>query len=344
MLLLKILKLTTSSLTKVEAENLFRILRRLKEKQCSLIFVSHKMEEVMELCDRVTVLRDGKVTGSKMICDITQQELVKMMIGREEKIEHKGFLNIKEELVLDARHIGKAGLFDDVSLSLRKGEILGLYGLVGAGRTEFARLLVGADQMDTGELYVNGKKAKITSMVDAVYKYGLGYVTENRKEEGLILPFSVKENMVTLTLNTLKNKFGKLSEAKIQKQTQSMIDKFSIKTPTMETTIENLSGGNQQKVSIGKWLLAGCDILIIDEPTVGVDVGAKAQIHDIIWKLAKEEGKSIILISSDMTEMITLARRIIVFKDYHINGELIDLNDRIHEYSEISEKLGAAMM
>lgn len=334
----------TSSLTRVEAENLFRILRRLKESQCSLIFVSHKMEEVMELCDRVTVLRDGKVTGSKMICDITQQELVKMMIGREENIEHKGFLNITDEIVLDARHIGKAGVFDDISLSLRKGEILGLYGLVGAGRTEFARLLVGADQMDTGELYINGKKAKITSMVDAVYKYGLGYVTENRKEEGLILPFSVKDNMVTLTLKDLINKFGKLSESKIKKQTQSMIDKFSIKTPTMETTIENLSGGNQQKVSIGKWLLAGCDILIIDEPTVGVDVGAKAQIHDIIWHLAKEEGKSIILISSDMTEMITLARRILVFKDYHINGELANLNDRIYEYSEISEQLGAAMI
>lgn len=334
----------TSSLTNVEADNLFRILRRLKEQGCSLIFVSHKMEEVMELCDKVTVLRDGRVTGSKMIKEITRQELVKMMIGREENIEHKGFLDIKDEIVLDARHIGKAGLFNDVSLTLRKGEILGLYGLVGAGRTEFARLLAGADRMDTGEIYINGKKAKINSMVDAVYKYKLGYVTENRKEEGLILPFSVKDNMVLLTLKDLAGAAGKISEGKGIQQTQSMIDKFSIKTPTMDTTIENLSGGNQQKVSIGKWLLAGCDILIIDEPTVGVDVGAKAQIHDIIWKLAKEEGKSIILISSDMTEMITLARRIVVFKDFHINGEIENLNDRVYEYSEVSEKLGAAMM
>lgn len=150
--------------------------------------------------------------------------------------------------------------------------------------------------------------------------------------------------MILLTFKDLLGKGGKISEKKSREKTQSMIDKFKIKTPTMETRIENLSGGNQQKVSIGKWILAGCEILIIDEPTVGVDIGAKQQIHDIIWKLAKEEGKSIILISSDMTEMITLARRILVFKDFHINGEITGLNDRVYEYSEVSEMLGAAMM
>ena len=334
----------TSSLTNYEAENLFRIVRKLKEQGCCIIFVSHKIEEVMDLCDCVSVLRDGRSMGTRRMSEITRQDMVKMMIGREENIHHMGFLDVKDEVVLEARHVGKAGMFDDMNLTLRKGEILGLYGLVGSGRTEFARLLAGADPMDTGEVFIGGKKAEIRSMVDAVYKYKLGYVTENRKEEGLILPFSVLDNMTLLTLSDLTNGVGKISEKKAREETEFMIDKFSIKTPEMETVIENLSGGNQQKVSIGKWLLAGCDILIIDEPTVGVDIGAKQQIHEIIWQLARDEGKSIILISSDMTEMITLARRIIVFKDFHINGEITGLNERVYEYGEVSSMLGAAMM
>jgi ribose transport system ATP-binding protein len=334
----------TSSLTNVEAENLFRIIRKLKNQGCCIIFVSHKIEEVMELCDRVTVLRDGKYMGTREMSNLTRQELIRMMIGREEDVEHMGFLNIEDEIVLEARHVGRAGMFTDMNMQLHKGEILGFYGLVGAGRTEFAKILVGADHMDSGEVYVHGKKAEIHNMVDAVYKYGLGYITENRKEEGLILPFSVEDNMTLLTLRKMTNRIGKISLGKCREETQAMIDRLSVKTPSRETKIESLSGGNQQKVSIGKWLLAGCDILIIDEPTVGVDIGAKRQIHDLIWKLAKEEGKSIILISSDMTEMITLARRILIFKDYTISGEIKDLNSRVYDYKEISGKIGEAMM
>jgi ribose transport system ATP-binding protein len=334
----------TSSLTNVEAENLFRIIRKLKNQGCCIIFVSHKIEEVMELCDRVTVLRDGKYMGTREMGNLSRQELIRMMIGREEDVEHMGFLNIGDEIVLEARHVGRAGMFTDMNMQLHKGEILGFYGLVGAGRTEFAKILVGADHMDSGEVYVHGKKAEIHNMVDAVYKYGLGYITENRKEEGLILPFSVEDNMTLLTLKKMTNRIGKISLRKCREETQSMIDRLSVKTPSRETKIESLSGGNQQKVSIGKWLLAGCDILIIDEPTVGVDIGAKRQIHDLIWKLAKEEGKSIILISSDMTEMITLARRILIFKDYMISGEIKDLNSRVYDYKEISGRIGEAMM
>lgn len=334
----------TSSLTNVEAENLFRIIRKLKNQGCCIIFVSHKIEEVMELCDRVTVLRDGKYMGTREMDNLTRQELIRMMIGREEDVEHMGFLNVEDEIVLEARHVGRAGMFADMNMQLHKGEILGFYGLVGAGRTEFAKILVGADHMDSGEVYVHGKKAEIHNMVDAVYKYGLGYITENRKEEGLILPFSVEDNMTLLTLRKMTNRIGKISLGKCREETQAMIDRLSVKTPSRETKIESLSGGNQQKVSIGKWLLAGCDILIIDEPTVGVDIGAKRQIHDLIWKLAKEEGKSIILISSDMTEMITLARRILIFKDYTISGEIKDLNSRVYDYKEISGRIGEAMM
>lgn len=334
----------TSSLTAFEAQVLFKILFRLKEQGCGIIFVSHKIEEVMEICDVVSILRDGHMMGTHKIKDITRQDMIRMMIGREENVEHMGFLDIKDEVVLEAKNVGRAGVFEDMNFQLHRGEILGFYGLVGSGRTELARVLVGADKKDAGEIYVHGEKANIHSMVDAVYKYKVGYVTENRKEEGLILPFSVQDNMTLLTLKDLTGAAGKLSEAKMREETQSMIDRFKVKMPELSTRIETLSGGNQQKVSIGKWLLAGCDILIIDEPTVGVDVGAKRQIHEIIWKLAKEEGKSIILISSDMTEMITLARRILVFKDFKINGEIDGLNDRVCEYAEVSEKLGQAMM
>ena len=160
----------TSSLTRYEALKLFRIVRKLREENCCIIFVSHKIDEVMELCDRVTVLRDGKVIGTRNIPEITAQDMVRMMIGRAENVEHLGSLNIREETVLDAKHIGKAGMFEDMNLSLKKGEILGLYGLVGSGRTEFARLLCGADPYDQGEIYINGQKAEIRSMEDAVYR------------------------------------------------------------------------------------------------------------------------------------------------------------------------------
>lgn len=333
----------TSSLTRHEAENLFRIVRKLKEQNRCIIFVSHKIEEIMDLCDRVSVLRDARVIGTRNICDITAAEMVKMMIGREQKIVHLGTLDITNEPVLEARDLGRAGMFEHMNLTLRRGEILGLYGLVGSRRTEFARLLCGADAYDSGEIYIGGKKAQIRSMADAVYRYKLGYVTENRKEEGLILPFSVEENITMTVLPSLRGRLGKLSLRRGQTLTASMIDKMAIKTPSQKTIVESLSGGNQQKVSLGKWLLAGCDILIIDEPTVGVDIGAKQQIHEIIWDLAKKEGKSIILISSDMSEMITLARRILVFKDFKISTEIDGLNDREHSYDEISSRIGQAM-
>jgi len=333
----------TSSLTSHEVKNLFRIIRKLKAENRCIIFVSHKIEEVLSLADRVTVLRDGRVVGTRNTCDIDRQILVQMMIGREENIEAMGTLNIDEEVVLEARHISKAGQFDDISLCLRKGEILGLYGLVGAGRTELARLLVGADKMDSGEVFIHGSPARIRSMGDALYRYNMGYVTENRKEEGLILPFSVQSNLTVTILRRLVGKLFKINDKKGRAVSREMTAHLDIKTPSQNTSVENLSGGNQQKVSIGKWLAAGCDILIIDEPTVGVDVGAKRHIHELIWNLCKNEGKSIILISSDMPEMITLARRILVFKNFRIAAEIDNLNQETVDYAQVSERIGSAM-
>lgn len=333
----------TSSLTAFESQNLIKIVKNLKEQGVAVIFVSHKIEEVLELCDIVSVLRDGKYVGTRECKNLLRQDIVKMMIGREEKQDHLGFLDIKDDIVLEAKDIVTYGQFDKVSFKLKKGEILGFYGLVGSGRTELVRLLVGADKMDEGEIYVNGKKAVIRSIQDAIEKYRIGYVTENRKEEGLMLDASVGTNMTITVWSRLVNKVRKINMREEQKITDYMIDKIKVKTPTSETKVGSLSGGNQQKVSIGKWLAADSDILIIDEPTVGVDVGAKKYIHDLIWKLAKEEGKSIILISSDMPEMITLARRILVFKDQRITGEINDLNMYEHTYEEVSNAIGSLM-
>jgi ribose transport system ATP-binding protein len=334
----------TSSLTPYESENLFRIIRKLRDEGRSIIFVSHKIEECMSLCDVVTVLRDGRIIGTEKIPDITRKDLIRMMIGREDDITHLGTLNISNKNILEARNIGRAGMFKNISLTLKKGEILGLYGLVGAGRTEFARLLTGIDRIDTGEIYIKGKQVKIRSLWDAVVNHKLGYVTENRKEEGLILSFSVKENVIVTVLHKMLEKICTISTKKCIDLTKHMIDRLEIKTPSENTLVENLSGGNQQKVSLSKWLATDCEILIIDEPTVGVDIGAKRQIHEIIWNLAKNEHKSIILISSDMTEMLTLARRILIFKDYQIVSEINGLNEEQVDYKHIAEQIGAAIV
>jgi len=334
----------TSSLTRYESENLFLIIRRLRDEGRGIIFVSHKIEECMELCDTVTVLRDGRLIGTRPIGELTRKELIRMMIGREEDIMPLGTLDISGDTILEARHIGKAGQFTDVSLSLKKGEILGLYGLVGAGRTELARLIAGAEKMDTGQVIIDGKPVKIRSLREAMARHRLGYVTENRKEEGLILGFSVKENVIITVLRRMVRKICTISTRKCVSLTRHMIGHLDIKTPSEHTPVENLSGGNQQKVSLAKWLAADCRILIIDEPTVGVDVGAKRQIHEIIWGLAKDDHKSVILISSDLTEMLTLARRILVFKDYQIVAEITGLNREGVDYKDISEQIGAAIV
>lgn len=333
----------TSSLTTFESKNLIKIVKKLKEQNVAVIFVSHKIEEVLELCDTVSVLRDGKYVGTRSCDGITRQDIVKMMIGREESKEHLGFLDVQDEVVLEAKDIVTYGQFDKVNFQLKKGEILGFYGLVGSGRTELVRLLVGADKLDDGAVYVKGQKAEIKNIRDALEKYKIGYVTENRKEEGLLLDASVGNNMTITVWQKLINQFRKINTKEDQKIIDYMIQKMKVKTPSSETKVGSLSGGNQQKVSIGKWLAADCDILIIDEPTVGVDVGAKKYIHDLIWSLAKDEGKSIILISSDMPEMITLARRILVFKDQKITGEISNLNTEIKSYEEVSGEIGALM-
>jgi ribose transport system ATP-binding protein len=264
-----------------------------------------------------------------------------MMIGRGTFDRWRGLLPVKPDTpVLELRGLS-SDLFTDIKLTLYQGEILGLYGLVGSGRTELAKTIIGEYHAEPGAIFVRGKEARINSMAESLHRYRIGYVSENRKEEGLILGASVTTNLTITVWNRLRSRILRvLNPRRETLQAEKTIQRLDIKTPSAAQTVNNLSGGNQQKVSIGKWLVADCDILIVDEPTVGVDVGAKEYIHDLIWKMAKEEGKSIILISSDMPELVKLARRILVFKNYTIVGELDDLNVEERSLDETSMRIG----
>lgn len=349
----------TSSLTEHEARRLFALLRELRDKQVALVFVSHKLDEIFGLCDRVSVLRDGKFVGTRRIQSpetggqraapdpggpasrLTPPDLVQMMIGRECNDDHLGRLSPDwSREVLRAEHIVRRDKADDISFTLHQGEILGFYGLVGSGRTELARILIGEDTLDSGRVLIRGKTAEIHNVGESLYRHGIGYVTENRKEEGLLLDDSVQNN-ISMSIwpkirNTLTRCINSRKEAEIAGRCVSSLD---IRTPALEQRVRNLSGGNQQKVSIAKWLAADCEILIIDEPTVGVDVGAKQQIHQLIWDLAGREGKSVILISSDLPEIVRIANRILIFRERRIVGEVRDIDVRKKNYAEVSREI-----
>jgi ribose transport system ATP-binding protein len=332
----------TSSLTEHEAANLFRLLRGLRDKGVTIIFVSHKFEEVFALCDKVSVLRDGRLVGTRPIAGLTEQELVRMMIGRDISGSHLGRLDVdRDREMLRADHLARRGKVEDVSFTLYRGEILGLYGLVGAGRTELARCLIGEDRIDAGAVYVRGERACPRSVAESFERYRIGYVTENRKEEGLLLGSPVRTNVTIAVWPRLVRRLTlAISRAKELEVTRGMIRALDIRTTGPDQRTEDLSGGNQQKVSLSKWLAADCEILIVDEPTVGVDIGAKGQIHQLIWGLAKKERKAIILISSDMPEIIKLASRILVFRDHRVVGEIVDVDDGTRSYSEVSAAIG----
>ncbi len=332
----------TGALTEHEAENLFRILRDLKARGVTMVFVSHKFEEVFALCDRTTVLRDGQAIGTRAIADLDTNELIAMMIGREFTETHLGRVNVnREKVVLKADALTRRGKIHDASFELHEGEILGFYGLVGAGRTELARVIIGEDRADSGTLAVNGQTARIRSIGDSLYTYRIGYVTENRKEEGLFLEDSVRSNISVAIWPRLRHRLTRyISQRREDAVCRETVHSMSIKTPGLNQVVENLSGGNQQKISVGKWLAADCDILIIDEPTIGVDVGAKDQIHHLVRNLAEEQRKAVSLISSDMPEIIKLANRILVFREGHIVGEVDDVDNPEKGYKEISRQIG----
>lgn len=326
----------TASLTEEEAQHLFKIMRQLKENGVIIIFVSHILEEVLQVATKITILRDGKCIISDDAKNLDRKGIINYMIGREEDTKPYGTLNVnKGKKVLEVKHLTKEKKAYDINFALYEGEILGFYGLFGAGRTELARILIGKDKYDTGEIIINGKKARIRSVCDALSKYGLGYMTENRREEGLILAGNIKTNITITIWHRIANSLGFVSGNKERDIAWESIKDLDIRTTGLNQKVGSLSGGNQQKVNIAKWLAAEVDILIVDEPTAGIDVATKEYFARLIWGLANRK-KAIILISSDMPEMIKLASRILVFSRNKIVGEV---DNSSKNYKEISAKI-----
>ena len=327
----------TSSLSPKEAENLFSLLRKIvRDEGVSIVFVSHKLEEVFNICDDVTVLRDGQnACTSENIKNLDRKKLVRLMIGRDEQIVTSTRKTVKiKDTVLALNKVKTELGHENINLELARSEIMGLYGLVGAGRTELVKCLIGLEKIIEGDVIINGKKTAIDSPKSALEKFKIGYISEDRKKEGLILIHNVLDNTSITVWSQIKKAAGLVTDGMIANKVDPYIRKLEVKTPSNYQIISNLSGGNQQKISVAKWLAAGTDILIIDEPTVGIDIKTKAYLHELILNLA-DNGTSIILISSDMPEMISLADRIVVMKDFKVNG--IVENDR--DYDVVSSKI-----
>ena len=310
----------TTALTEVETKKLFEVIKKLKEQGIAIIYISHRLDEIFKICDSITVLRDGKHVGDVKTSDVTQDELITMMVGRklEEQFPYREVQ--KTKTLLKVEDISFGNRVKKVSFEVKGGEILGFAGLMGAGRTELAKTIIGYYKKEVGEIYVDGKKVNIHSPKDAIDR-GVCYVSEDRKKEGLILGLSVRENMTLSNLKTYENRYMKINRKSEKLEVEEYIKKISIKTPSQEQLIKNLSGGNQQKVILSKWLMLSPKILIIDEPTKGIDVGAKKEIYDVLNEL-KSMGKAIILISSDMAEVIGISDRVIVMHEGEITGKL----------------------
>jgi len=300
----------TATLTDTETDVLFKLIEELKQKGVSMIYISHRMDEIKRISDRVTVLRDGEFVGTRDTDKVEIDEIIQMMIGRitYEQPKESSHVPADAPVVLKVEGLSSKDV-ENVSFELRKGEILGFAGLMGAGRTEIARLIFGADKKTGGNVYINGEQITINSPRDAV-RYGIGYLSEDRKRYGCVLGMRVADNIVLASLkNYVKGLF--LNEKKITEDSLEYKDKIDIRTPTVNQLLKNLSGGNQQKTIIAKWLVKNCDILIFDEPTRGIDVGAKSEIYKLMNALANE-GKSIIMISSELPEIFRMSDRILV--------------------------------
>ncbi|HBE9445750.1 ABC transporter ribose-specific ATP-binding protein [Clostridioides difficile] len=311
----------TSSISKKETEILFRLIKDLKDSGVSIIYISHRMEELFEICDRITIMRDGKTVSTLNTKDVSsEEELVNLMIDRKlDQFFPKRKVEIKEE-IMRVENLTKNNVFNDVSFNIRKGEILGIGGLVGSKRSEIVEAIFGLRTYDSGKIYLNNEEVKFKTPSDAI-ENGLGLITEDRKGTGLFLQMSVKENTTMAGLKKI-SKFKSIIDRKKEKEIlEKYIEALRIKTPHMNQVIQSLSGGNQQKAIIARWLLLQPDILIMDEPTRGIDVNAKAEIYNLMGDLV-ESGVSIIMISSEIPELISMSDRIMVMREGHISGFL----------------------
>ncbi|HEY3715930.1 MAG TPA: sugar ABC transporter ATP-binding protein [Jatrophihabitantaceae bacterium] len=324
----------TASLTPEESEHLFAVVRRLRDQGRVVVLVSHKLEEVFAVADTVTVLRDGRsVAEAQSLSGYTRGEIVDLMVGRAHADISLAARTVDRAAApaLELVDVATASGHLDVSLTLRPGEILGLYGLVGAGRSELARALLGLDRITAGTVRVHGKVAHIRNVGDALHRYRIGYVTENRKEEGVFLQQPVSRNVAVTVWRRLA-RHGVVRDRAEDELVSTYVEQLGLRISGPRQLAGQLSGGNQQKLSLAKWLAADCDILVIDEPTVGIDVRTKAAFHELIAGLATS-GLAILLISSDLPEMVTLADRILVMRDHAITGEI----DNDHRYDTVSQ-------
>lgn len=319
----------TAALTDAEIDDLFRIIKQLRQEGVGIVHISHRLEELKLIADRITVMRDGRIIDTLNTGEATRDKIINLMVGRtiyESEPEIPEYPS--QEVILDVRHLNRGKDIQDISFDLRKGEILGFAGLMGAGRTEVARAIFGADSFDSGEIYVKGQRVEIKNPIDAV-KNGIGYLSEDRKRYGLTLGLDVKENIAMASMKNFLRWSVWMNFKKAASIAAEMVNLLNIKTPSLEQRVNFLSGGNQQKVVIGKWLTADTNILIFDEPTRGIDVGAKSEIYKLLNDLA-HEGKSIIMISSELPEILRMSHRVVVMCEGRITG-ILDAVDLTQE-------------
>lgn len=310
----------TASLSEKETGELFKIIEKLRQQHVTIIFISHRLDEVKSVCDSLTVMRDGEVVANRRIDEVTVDDIIKLMVGRDIKNKYPKIETQRGDVVLEVKGLSKAGEFEDINFKVHAGEILGVSGLVGSGRTESIRGITGADPIDAGEVFIHGKKVHIRNPQDSI-KQGIAFLTEDRKGQGLILLQTVEFNTTLVDLMQFKTKKPFLDLLKMKDTAKEMVKSLRIKVPDVTTLAGQLSGGNQQKVVLAKWLLSKSDVFIFDEPTRGIDVGAKIEVYNLINDLVSK-GKAVIMISSEMDECMGMADRIIVYHEGKIMGEL----------------------
>lgn len=309
----------TAALTEREIEKLFQVIESLKKEGVSIVYISHRMEEIFAICDRITIMRDGKTVDTKAIPETNFHEVVKKMVGRELTDRYPERTPSTGDIVLEVKQASRKGQFHDINFSVKAGEIVGVAGLMGAGRTEMMRSLFGLDPLDQGEIWVHGKKALIKKPSDAV-KLGIGFITEDRKDEGLMLDASIRENIGLPNLKSFSPK-GLIDKKTEQDFVDLLIKRLTIKTASSDISARSLSGGNQQKVVIAKWIGIQPKVLILDEPTRGVDVGAKREIYQLMNELT-DRGVAILMVSSELPEILGMSDRVLVIHEGTISGEL----------------------
>jgi ribose transport system ATP-binding protein len=329
----------TSALTESEIDELFSVIHTLRDRGVAIIYISHRLEELKHIVDRISIFRDGHSVSTDDYAAITMDEIVSRMVGRKLENIFPSRHNVPTtEKILEVHGIGRTGVLHDISFDLYRGEILGFAGLMGAGRSELARAIFGADPVDAGEVLMNGKKLSLRSPSESI-RAGIAYLSENRKQEGLAVKMQLAENVTMANVNAVSRRLGVISRPKEMKACQQYVDELTIRTPSLTQVVNNLSGGNQQKVVLAKWLFCHSKILIFDEPTRGIDVGTKYSIYELIERMARE-GVGVIMISSELAEIMGMTDRVLVLHEGRLEATLVTKETTQEEILNYAAGLG----